>query len=122
MIEPPQHFDLPRFSSKFIISLKEGNEDRVLKHLKQCYLGNLPLPVKHYPAFIEILRKLNTSKQLIADGLIFCFDNAENALDIALMISDSIEESPDSSNLIGKLYLINDILHNSNLPSNLKYW
>lgn len=56
--------------------------------------------------------------------MMFCLDHANGALEISILVSQSIivAEGSTLEQLLARLYLVNDILYNSTVPSNFYFW
>jgi hypothetical protein len=64
---------------------------------------------------ILLLRKLDLSRGTIAKAMIFCLDRSDAAEDVMAVILKSLllPGTPVFPSKIGRLYLVNDLLHNS---------
>ncbi|MES1918859.1 U2 snRNP-associated SURP domain-containing protein, variant 2 [Bonamia ostreae] len=62
----------------------------------------------------QILSNLDKDRYSIREAMGFCIDNSEHAIEIADTITESlIVEETDVNKRISRLYLVSDILHNS---------
>lgn len=64
--------------------------------------------------FEEMLRALTTQRQSILDAMVFCMDRSRHSADLVQTITHAMSQGPLQSKL-ARLYLVSDLLHNSQL-------
>lgn len=71
------------------------------------------MPPKTRQRLVDLLRELNTQRQVIAEAMTFCMDNWRYASEITIIIAQSFQTDEGTPTLyLSRLYLLSDILHN----------
>lgn len=75
----------------------------------------LPLTEKDVLFFEKKLRQISTDRDQIAELMVFCIRHSESADDIASILVQSLllPSTPLFPTKLGRIYLLNDLLHNS---------
>ncbi|KAF5303092.1 hypothetical protein FQR65_LT08424 [Abscondita terminalis] len=71
--------------------------------------------------FIQLIQTLNMSKRKIGEAMVFCLNHVDAAKDVIDVIIDSfMNDSTKATKKIARLYLLSDVLFNSNIFKRLE--
>jgi len=77
-----------------------------------------PLPEKQRNKFMNLLRQMSTLRFKVREGMAFCLDKAEYAVEITEIITESLTlPNTGAHKKLARLFLLSDILYNSKISS-----
>lgn len=77
-----------------------------------------PLPEKQRNKFMNLLRQISTLRYKVREGMAFCLDKAEYAVEITEIITESLTlPNTGAHKKLARLFLLSDILYNSKTSS-----
>jgi len=90
---------------------------RQLEHVKFGASNVVKLTAYEKEQFSKLLRRLCASRESICEVMVFCFEKSGSAVEIANMLRDSLLDVRVSVDTrIARLYLLSDVLFNSQQP------
>ncbi|CCF75581.2 U2-associated protein SR140 [Babesia microti strain RI] len=107
--------------SKWIPPHNLRSIDRVNYSTKAHGAKNLPTEARQL--LIDKIAKISSKRSSIRDTMIYIIEHSDYALDVSNILIDSIINSEiDVSTKINRIYLLNDVLHNSSSCTKPSSW